>query len=86
MISHSHTIHDPAGLHARPAGLLVKCLQGFTCDVTLSRGEQTVNAKRLFSVMGLALKSGETMTLVATGADEAEAIEAAQGVLLAEGI
>jgi phosphotransferase system HPr (HPr) family protein len=86
MITFDHTITDSAGLHARPAGLLVKALQPFQATITVARGEKSVSAKKLFALMGLALKCGETITIAADGPDEVEAIAAVRGVLTEEGI
>jgi len=86
MTSYDHTVTDPAGLHARPAGVLIKTLQGFESDITLTAKGKTVSAKKLFAVMGLAVKCGDTITLSADGPDAAEAITAAQTTLAAEGI
>lgn len=72
-----YTIQDSAGIHARPAGLLVKAMQGFESDISLTCGGKTASCKKLFAIMGLAVKCGETVTVSATGPDEDAAIEAA---------
>lgn len=74
MLSFSYIITDPEGLHARPAGVLAKTAQKFECDVRLTRGDTTVDAKRIFSLMKLAVKRGETIVFSADGPDEADAI------------
>ncbi|WP_312641261.1 HPr family phosphocarrier protein [Hydrogenoanaerobacterium sp.] len=81
MIKFNYTINDEAGLHARPAGILVKRMQQFTCDVKVTRGEKTVDAKKMFALMGLGVRSGETITISAEGIDEQDAITAVQEVL-----
>ena len=73
-----HAVRDELGIHARPAGLLVREAMRFKSDVTLTSGEKTGNAKRLFSVMGMAVKCGDQLTVTIEGEDE----EAAQGALL----
>lgn len=70
MKSFQYTITAEEGLHARPAGLLTKCAQGLASDVDLSVGEKHANAKRLFAVMGLAVKKGDTVTVTVTGGSE----------------
>ena len=70
------TIQDKEGLHARPAGLLSKAAKGFQCAVTLTKGEKTADLKKIFAVMGLAVKGGD-------GADE-EAAAAALEKMFAE--
>ena len=57
------TIQDKEGLHARPAGLLSKAAKGFQCAVTLTKGEKTADLKKIFAVMGLAVKGGDSITV-----------------------
>lgn len=75
MIQFQYTITDPNGLHARPAGLLVKEAQKFSSTVKLTRGEKSADLKRLFAIMGMGVKCGETVEVAVHGADEAEAAQ-----------
>ncbi|MEM1485821.1 HPr family phosphocarrier protein [Oscillospiraceae bacterium PP1C4] len=70
MVSFDYTIKEPMGLHARPAGILVKKLKSLPCDVSVICGERTADAKKIFSIMGLAVKCGETVTVKIEGEDE----------------
>ena len=70
----SYTVTDPAGLHARPAGLLAKKAQTYKSAITLHKGEKVGVAKSLLSIMGLAVKNGEVITVKADGEDEDVAI------------
>jgi phosphocarrier protein len=81
MAETSYTIKDEAGIHARPAGMLVKAMAGFESEVTISCGGKSANAKKLFALMGLAVKSGETIRITASGPDEDAAIETAKTFL-----
>lgn len=65
-----YVITDPEGIHARPAGILVKQAGGYQSDVKITKGEKTVDAKRIFGVMGLGVKTGEEVTVTVDGADE----------------
>ena len=67
-----YTLRDPLGLHARPAGLLVKEAQKFQSEITLTAlpAGKSASAKKLLAVMGLGVKGGDTV-----GADEARAGE-----------
>ena len=65
------TIQDKEGLHARPAGLLSKA------------AEKTADLKKIFAVMGLAVKGGDSITVACDGADE-EAAAAALEKMFAE--
>ncbi len=81
MKSFTCVIKDEAGIHARPAGMLVKEMQAFESDITLDCKGKTVSCKKLFALMGLAIKCGETVTVSAEGPDEGAAIETAQRFL-----
>ncbi len=78
-----YVITDREGIHARPAGLLVKEANKYASSITLSKGSQSGDAKRIFAVMGLAAKQGEEITVTAEGSDEQEAITAMEGFLQA---
>jgi phosphocarrier protein len=67
------------GLHARPAGELVKEAVKCSSEVTIRKGEKTGNAKRLFNVMSLNVKGNEEVEIMVEGENEqkeAEALEA----------
>lgn len=70
-----YVITDEIGLHARPAGLLVKAITGFDCDVTIKKGTMESNAKSIIGIMALGIKNGEEVTFIIDGSDEAEASE-----------
>jgi phosphocarrier protein len=66
----SYVITDPEGIHARPAGMLVKEAGAFKCKVTIGKDGKDVDAKRIFGIMGLAAKKGHTIVLKTDGEDE----------------
>ena len=68
MKTFDYTVKDELGIHARPAGLLVK--------VTIKKGEKEVDATRVMAVMALGVKQGETVTVNVDGADEDAAVAA----------
>jgi phosphocarrier protein HPr len=70
----AYTITDPAGIHARPAGLLVKQAQPYKSDVTIIKGEKKANAKSMLNIMALAASNGDTVTVRAEGADEDQVV------------
>ncbi len=72
----TYQIKDQEGIHARPAGQLVKLAQGFASDVTIRRGERLVSAKKLFALMGMGIKQDEVVTVTVSGADEEAALTA----------
>jgi len=78
-----YVITDELGIHARPAGLLVKEAAKFQSDIKIKKGEKEADAKRIFGIMGLAAKKGDEIVLTADGADEADAIAAIEEFLKA---
>lgn len=72
----NYTITDSLGIHARPAGMLVKEAERFNSSVTIEKDGRTADAKRLFSLMGMDVKAGETVSLKIEGPDEDEAASA----------
>ena len=66
----TYIITDEAGIHARPAGLLVKEAAKFTCSTTIAKGAKKGDLKRSFGVMALGVKKGEEITVTCDGADE----------------
>ncbi len=73
MKSFDYTIQDEQGIHARPAGLLVKETKKFKSKITITSNGKTVGADKLMMVMSLGVKKGMTVTISAEGEDEAEA-------------
>lgn len=73
-----YTIQDALGIHARPAGQLVKVVKGFSSKVTLHKDGKAVDATRLMSLMGMGVKQGDALHLTVEGEDEAAACEALQ--------
>lgn len=73
MIEFSYTVTDPNGIHARPAGLLAKEALQYQSDITVKKGESYANMKGLFSLMALAVKNGDTITISISGKDETKA-------------
>ena len=71
-----YVVTDPEGIHARPAGMLVKAVKEFSCDIKIAKDGKAMNCKAIFGIMGLAVKQGEEVTLTFDGADEDAAYEA----------
>jgi phosphocarrier protein len=76
-----YVIKDELGIHARPAGLLVKMLSEFSSMIRVGTPAKMVDGKRLFSIMGLGLKQGDEMILTFNGLDENEAASKAEAFL-----
>ena len=74
MIEKEVQIHNRAGLHTRPAALLVKMASKFKSEIYLNREGFTINAKSIIGVMTLAAEQGAILTIRVKGIDEEEAI------------
>lgn len=70
------TLLTEDGLHARPAGLLVKVASQFQSKVELTANGMAKNAKSIMSLMSMGLKGGEQILLKAEGEDAEQAIDA----------
>ena len=74
-----YTIQEAVGIHARPAGLLVKECKKYQSTITIAKGDASVNALKLMALMGMGVKCGDTVTVTVEGPDEdtaAPALEA----------
>ena len=66
-----YTITDPVGIHARPAGLLVKAAKALDSTVTIEKvGGKSAAATKLMAVMGLGIKQGDTVSVAVEGGSE----------------
>ena len=71
------TVTDPVGIHARPAGLLVKAVKAHAANITITNADgKSADAKKLLALMGLGIKQGDTITVAVEGADEDSAAAA----------
>ena len=71
MKNFAYTIQDANGIHARPAGLVVKAAKALDSTITLetAAGKSAV-ANQLMAVMGLGIKQGDTVTVAVEGGNE----------------
>lgn len=74
----SYVIKDEVGIHARPAGMLVKEAKKYESSIRIVCGEKDASAVKLMAVMGLGVKCGDTVEIEIEGADEAAACEGMQ--------
>lgn len=63
------------GLHARPAGILVKLANNFSSEIELSVDDNSANAKSIMSIMGLGLTKDTVVTVSAVGDDAGAALK-----------
>ena len=72
----SYVITDPEGIHARPAGILVKEAAGLTSSVKIAGNGKEADAKRLLALMSLGIKKDMEVTFTIEGDDEEAAATA----------
>ena len=74
-------VTDPQGIHARPAGLLVKEAKKFESNISVFKGARKGDLKKIFTIMALGVKQGETIKVQLEGADEEQAASAVEAFL-----
>ena len=74
MVSRSVTIQNSVGLHARPATFFIQKANSYKCSIWVEKEDCRVNAKSLLGVLSLGIVKGTTITLIADGNDENEAV------------
>lgn len=71
-----YVITDAEGIHARPAGELVKAAKAFECSIKLTKDGKAGDCKKIFGIMSLGVKKDNEVTITFDGADEDAAYEA----------
>ena len=76
MVEKVVTVKNRAGIHARPAGMIVTLANKFESQIFIEKEDDKINAKSIMGVMMLAAGKGAVVTLEADGADERECFDA----------
>jgi phosphocarrier protein len=76
MIEQEVTVRNRAGIHTRPASMIVRTASQFDADVYIQKDDYEINGKSVIGVMTLAAEQGATLTLIFDGEDESEAADA----------
>ncbi len=85
MVSFEYLIHDPMGLHARPVGTLVKAVKPFqNVKITVRLNEKEADARRMFALMALQAKQGDTIAVAVEGENEQEVADTVRKILETE--
>lgn len=74
----TYTINDSVGIHARPAGEIVKLMKKFDAKVMLNCGNISANAKKLIELMKLGATKGMKLEVTAEGNEAKQALHALQ--------
>ncbi|HBB67241.1 MAG TPA: phosphoenolpyruvate--protein phosphotransferase [Elusimicrobia bacterium] len=76
IVSKAVVIPNSSGLHARPAATLARLARAYRCDLRLRKGDAQANLRSVSSVMGLDVRQGDKVFIVACGHDAKEAVDA----------
>ncbi|PWM00323.1 MAG: phosphocarrier protein HPr [Clostridiales bacterium] len=74
MVSRNITIKNSVGLYARPATFFIQKANTYKSSIWIQKDDRRVNAKSLLGVLSMAITGGSTVTLIADGPDETEAL------------
>ncbi|WP_120003707.1 HPr family phosphocarrier protein [Nesterenkonia muleiensis] len=78
------SVGSSQGLHARPAKLFVEAAQGTGAQVTIAKGEKSVNAASILGVMSLGVDKGDEVTLTAEGEGAESALDTLEEFLVTD--
>jgi len=76
MVEKDVTVKNRAGIHARPAGMIVTLANKFTSQIFIEKDNDKINAKSIMGLITLGVLCNTTIKISATGADESAAVEA----------
>ena len=74
MISRDVVITNASGLHASPATFFIQKANSYPCSIWVEKDDRKVNAKSLLGVLSLGIAKGMSITLIADGKDEEDAL------------
>ncbi len=74
------SIQNRAGIHARPAALIVQTASKFASKIWLEKGSDRINAKSIMGIITLGASYGTPIRIIADGADEEAAATAVQAL------
>ena len=85
MVKFDYLINDSMGLHARPVGLVVKAVAPYKdSKITVFYKDKQADAKRMFAVMALQVKQGETITVAVEGGQEQQIADTIKNIFVSE--
>jgi phosphocarrier protein len=75
MVKRNVTITNNIGLHARPATFFIQKANSYKSSVWIEKDDRKISAKSLLGVLSLGIAQGMTVTIIADGQDENDAVE-----------
>ncbi len=82
MVSKEVTIVNTVGLHARPATYFIKEANTYQSSIWVECGDRRANAKSLLGVLSLGITKDTTVTIIADGPDEEQALEGLEALVV----
>ena len=76
MVTREVTVLNRAGVHTRPASMIVRTAARFKAEFFIQKEDYEINGKSIIGVMTLAAEQGATLSLIFEGEDEEAAAEA----------
>ena len=70
------TITNRAGIHARPAAMLVQTANRFASDITMEKDSERINGKSIMGIITLGATYQSQISIIAEGTDEQQAVDA----------
>ncbi|MFP4114292.1 MAG: HPr family phosphocarrier protein [Spirochaetota bacterium] len=76
MIEREVTVTNRAGIHARPAAMIVQTASRYESRIMLGKDNEAINAKSIMGIITLGAGYDTVLKLTAEGPDEQEAADA----------
>ena len=76
MITKEYTISSAQGIHARPATTLIRLTKSYKSIISIKKNNKIVKLNSILNILSMAIKGGETISILIEGDDEVVAAEA----------
>jgi phosphocarrier protein len=76
MVERIVTVKNRAGIHARPAALMVQTVKNFSSTIYLEKGDDQINGKSIMGIITLGAAYGTAIKIITEGEDEEAAADA----------
>ncbi|WNS74580.1 phosphocarrier protein HPr [Bacillus sp. DTU_2020_1000418_1_SI_GHA_SEK_038] len=86
MTEKNFIIAADAGIHARPATVLVQTASKFAANIKIEYKGKAINLKSIMGVLSLGIPKNAAIKITADGSDEVEAVNMIEAVILKEGL
>ena len=74
-------VSNQIGLHARPATFFIQKANEYRASIWIEKDERRVNAKSLLGVLSLGITKGVTISILAEGTDDEDAVNSLVGLI-----